>query len=132
MIFEHESCVIAKFKDHLHFNHRLKEHNLLPQSLRFNPPVKSKEGYRIANKAGLAYLRLRISNCHTIIKEHSKILADVSARRQETLDMGTFDSLKHFIMGKTQWETQQRRARHTKKLAKIIPATNVPDKVFER
>ena len=63
--FEHESRTIAKFKDHLNFNHRLKDHKLLPQSLRFNLPIKCKEGFLIAKKAGHAYHRLLNSNCHT-------------------------------------------------------------------
>ena len=77
---EHESHVIDKFKDHLHFNHQLKEHNVLPQSLHFNPPIKTKEGYHIATKVGLMYLRLRIMNCHTIIRQHSEVLLDVSSK----------------------------------------------------
>ena len=31
-VFEQDSRVIAKFKDHLHLNHRLNEHNVLTQS----------------------------------------------------------------------------------------------------
>ena len=38
--FERETLAIARFKSHLNFNHRLKENRVLPDSLRFNPPIK--------------------------------------------------------------------------------------------
>ena len=69
---------VTRFKDHLHFNHRLKDNNILPKSLQFNPPIKSKEGWKIVRKAGQAYLRLRISNCHTQIKKFAQRLSQTT------------------------------------------------------
>ena len=66
---------ITTFKDHLYFNHRLEDNNIMPKSLQFNPPVKSKEGWKIARKARQAYLRLRSLNCHTQIKKFSQHLS---------------------------------------------------------
>ena len=70
--FEREMLVITRFKNHLNFNHRLKENRVLAKSLRFNPPIKCKEGYNIVKKAGLAYLRLRINNCHIQIHKRCR------------------------------------------------------------
>lgn len=78
-------------------------------------------------KAGLAYLRLRITNCHMIIRKHLEALLDVSSKLREILDVTTLDILDCTVRSKTQWETQQRRSRHANKLAKIIPAGSTPD-----
>ena len=72
--FEREMLAITRFKNHLNFNHKLKENRVLPNSLRFNPPIKCKEGYDIAKKAGLTYLRLRITNCHIQFQQRHRKL----------------------------------------------------------
>ena len=88
---------VTKFKDHLHFNHRLKDNNILPKSLQFNPPVKSREGWKIAKKAGQAYLRLRISNCHKQIKKFSQRLSQTSLKLREMINKESFDTLLHTV-----------------------------------
>jgi hypothetical protein len=37
---------IAKYRSNLYFNHRCKENKVLPFSLRFKPPIRSKKGYK--------------------------------------------------------------------------------------
>ena len=76
---------VTRFKDHLYFNHRLKDNNILPKSLQFNLPVKSREGWKIAKRAGQAYLRLRISNCHTQIKKFSQLHSNSERQLIENL-----------------------------------------------
>ena len=70
--FERKSIALARYKKHLTFNHLLKSHGVLPPSLSFTPPIRTKEGYKIARKAGLKYLRLRITHCHNNIKALTK------------------------------------------------------------
>lgn len=124
---------MTRFKDHLYFNHRLKDNNILPKSLQFNPPVKSREGWKTARKAGQAYLRLRISNCHTQIKKFFQHLSQTTHKLREMVNKESFDTLLHTIKQKSQWEAQRRRKCHNKKLQNILPrppthGTNLKDK----
>ena len=130
---ERETLSITRFKDHLYFNHRLKDKNILPKSLQFNPPVKSREGWKIARKAGQAYLRLRISNCHTQIKKFSQRLSQTTHKLREMVNNESFDTLLRTIKLKSQWEAQRRRKCRTKRLQSILPrppthGTNLKDK----
>ena len=55
---ERKTTALARYKKHLTFNHTLKRENVLPPSLNFTPPIRSKAGYKIARNTGLKYLRL--------------------------------------------------------------------------
>ena len=149
---ERVTLSVMRFKDHLHFNHqyiqyntyiidrspqglfsRLKDNNILPKSLQFNPPVKSKEGWKIARKAGQAYLRLRILNCLTQIKKLSQRLSQTTHKLRQMIYKESFDTLLLTIKQRSQWEAQRRRKRHKKKLQNILPRppthkTNLKDK----
>ena len=118
---ERVTLSVTRFKDHLHFNHRLKDNNILPKSLQFNPPVKSREGWKIATKAGQAFLRLRISNCHTLIKKLSQRLAQTTFKLREMINKESLDTLLHTIKQRSQWEAQQRRENYKKKLHNTLP-----------
>ena len=118
-VYEHTSYKINKFKDHLHFNHRLKENNCLPPSLQFNSPIKSKKGFEIANRSGMAYLRLRISDCHYQIKKLNNILSETTNVLQSKLDDNTWPQLKSTVDNKNKWITNKRRDTQEKKLKKI-------------
>ena len=104
---ERVTLSVMRFKDHLHFNHRLKDNNILPKSLQFNPPVKSKEGWKIDRKAGQAYLRLRISNCHRQIKKLSQCLSQTTHKLREMIYKESFDTLLRTIKQRSQWEAQR-------------------------
>ena len=98
-----------------------------------DPPVKSKEGWKIARKAGQAYLRLRISNCHTQIKKFAQRLSQTTLELRELVDKESLDTLLCTIKQRSQWEAQRRRKCHKKKLQNILPRpptheTNLKDK----
>ena len=65
---ERKTTAPARYKKHLTFNHTLKRENILPPSLNFTPPIRSKAGYKFARNTGLKYLRLRITECHQSIR----------------------------------------------------------------
>ena len=58
------SINVCKEYEHLRFNHRCKNENILPKSLHFRPPVKTNKGYKIAKNFGKQFLNLRISESH--------------------------------------------------------------------
>ena len=99
---ERDTLSVKRFKDHLYFNHRLKDNNALRHSLQFNPSIKSREGWKIAKKAGQFYLRLRISNCHTQIKKYSQRLSHTTHKLRELINKESFDTLLHTVEQRSQ------------------------------
>ena len=51
----------ARWKNHHVFSMRCRDEGAVPDSLRIKPPVKTREGYRIAERAGRAFLSARIN-----------------------------------------------------------------------
>ena len=54
---------IEKQFSRLRFNNACKNLGILPRSLKFSPPIKSRKGYRIAKNFGWQFLNLRITEC---------------------------------------------------------------------
>ena len=52
----------------LKFNHTCNKLGILPKSLRFAPPLRNKQGFKLAEKFGWRFLSLKISECHKFIK----------------------------------------------------------------
>ena len=47
---------LAVAREQLKFNLRCKRNNVLPKSLKFQPPIRTQEGYRCARRTGFRYL----------------------------------------------------------------------------
>ena len=60
------SCYVTVEKEycHLRFNHACKREGVLPKSLRFPPPIKSRKVFQLARKSGWEFPNLRINESH--------------------------------------------------------------------
>ncbi|XP_068716948.1 uncharacterized protein [Montipora capricornis] len=59
----------TQHKCHLFFNHRCKDRQILPPSLRIRPPVQCPKGYKLAKNTGFQFLKLRIEQLHKNISQ---------------------------------------------------------------
>ena len=57
--YERKTVALVRYQHHMTFNHLLKSSDLLPPSLIFTPPVRTKIGYKIARKTEIKYLRIQ-------------------------------------------------------------------------
>ena len=94
---ERKSLSIVKQKEHLTFNHALKRTEILPKSLRFNPPVNCKERFKITKKAGRSFLKLRIQRSHQRIKQLGEQCSDLVRKLSSIISQEHFDSLSKVI-----------------------------------
>ena len=60
----------ARWDNHHIFNMRCRDEGLIPVSLRIKPPVRTSEGYRIAERASRAFLRARVWETYRKKREH--------------------------------------------------------------
>ena len=66
------NITIEKGYSHLRFKHTCKLIGILPKSLRFSPPIRTRKGFQLARKSGWKFLNLRISDSHQKIN-HCKL-----------------------------------------------------------
>ena len=118
--FERKSIALARYKKHLTFNHLLKSHGVLPPSLSFTPPIRTKEGYKIARKAGLKYLRLRITHCHNNIKALTTTLHDLSLELESKLSREHLRTLQETVKQSTTATSERVSKTHAKKLNQLL------------
>ena len=55
------------------FNHRCKSEGLIPKSLRFSPPIRTKRGFKLAREYDNKFLKLRITECHIKIEQLKQV-----------------------------------------------------------
>ena len=113
---ERKSLNIVKQKEHLTFNHALKRGQILPKSLRFNPPVKCKEGFRITKKAGWSLLKLRIQSSHQRIKQLDEQCSDLVRKLSSIISQEHFDALSKVISHNASKLKEKVKNRHSQKL----------------
>ena len=86
-------ALIEKEFSHLRLNHECKRNNLLPKSLRFRPPIKSRKGFKLARKMGWKFLKLRISDSHRKINMCKTEIFELGTKLQNLLTSTEWKSL---------------------------------------
>ncbi len=111
---------IAKYRSHLYFNHRCKDNKVLPFSLRFKPPIRSKKGYKQMVNAGFSFLRLRINDCHQSIQrlrsDWQRLFGELSA----LIDCSEIQWIEEFCRSEERKESLKQREKHDRKLLRLI------------
>ena len=92
-----KSLNIVKQKEHLTFNHALKRTEILPKSLRFNPPVNCKERFKITKKAGRSFLNLRIQSSHQKVKQLGEQCSNLVRKLSLIISQEHFDALSKVV-----------------------------------
>ena len=121
----------ARHRRHLHFNHRCKDLQVLPTSLRIKPPVRTPKGWKLTKNMGFQFLKLRIEETHKKIRSltrEKELALDFLRSRLTTCD---FKHLKTFVHEQQQEEYGRIRSLHSKKLQALTSKLNVssPDTV---
>ena len=89
---------LARFKNHSIFNLRCKKLRVIPPSLRVSCPVRTKEGFRGADRAGHAFVRehLRCSERRKRDLEEDRKWTEIGLRRRMGNDVfERFDQLEN-------------------------------------
>ena len=130
--FERKSIALARYKKHLTFNHLLKSNGLLPASLTLTPPIRTKAGYKIARKAGLKYLRLRITQCHNKIKALTTTRQELTVKLESKLSREHLRALQETVKQSTTDTSERVSQTHAKKFSQLTnnkkPSPPVVDK----
>ena len=111
--------MLSRYNKHLTFNHLLKSNGFLPPSLTFTPPIKTKAGYKIARKAGLKYLRLRITHCHNNIKTLTTALQDLAVKLESKLSREHLRALQDTVKHSTTVTPERVSQTHAKKFSQL-------------
>ena len=90
---------LVKQRCHLHFNHRCKDLNVLPPSLRVKPEVNSVNGHALARQYGQNMLRLRITENHQRIRKFERDLMPLENTIRNTCGERLWRRLQRELVG---------------------------------
>ena len=85
---------MATAREQLKFNLRCRNNNILPKSLRFSPPIKTKEAFKIAFHTGKQYLNCFIKNDHFRIRKYSNEINSISENLNNVLPSHLYNFIK--------------------------------------
>ena len=117
---------ITRQKCHLFFNHRCKDRQLLPPSLKIRPPVQCPKGYKLAKNTSLQFLKLRIEHSHKQIRKlnyEKDKQTEFQRANMEPDDLKRTEALFSDLQRK---EHLRMRTAHAKKLAALEEKSNRP------
>ena len=89
----------ARWSNHHIFSMRCRDEGLVPQSLKVRPPIRTKEGFRIAERASRAFLSARIRQSYrekTRLEDQGRSLERrLETTMEEGEDQGTlYESIR--------------------------------------
>ena len=92
------SCYVTIEKEYcdLRFNHACKREGVLPKSLRFPPPIKSRKGFQLARKSGWEFLNLRISESYKKIGRAKTLVEEIRFQVNSKSNPEDFNGLMNY------------------------------------
>ena len=98
-----KNATVEKEFSHLRFNHECKRNtnNVLPKSLRFRPPIKIREGFKLARKMGWKFLQLRISDSHRKINVCKREIFELGNKLEDLLTSTEWNNLSLYARQKS-------------------------------
>ena len=88
-------------REQLIFNLRCKRNNILPKSLRLNPPIRNAQGYSIARRNGFSYLRCFIGENHKKINYLNYQLPHVERNLRNIISYAHYQELLKCVLLKS-------------------------------
>ena len=93
---------------------------MLPYSLRFKPPVRSKKGFKLMENTGFSFLRLRIDDCHHSIQRLGSEWSYIFRELSDLLDNSEIRWVEEFCCSKERNASIKLKIKHDKKLSRLL------------
>ena len=119
---EHERSLHkrARCNNHHIFNMRCHDEVLIPSSLKIKPPVKTKEWYKIAERAGRAFLSARIRETYRSRCELSSKVLTLQSQLQSELLAEDYQKVTRLSYAAAENTHDKTKLNQTKKLGKLV------------
>ena len=115
------NITIEKEYSHLWFNHTCKSIRILPKSLRFSPPIRTRKGFQLARKSGWQFLNLRISDSHQKINDCKLQVNSIKEKLGKIMTLSEMNALNQYATVKSKSVQEKTKLSHSKKLQRLIP-----------
>ncbi|CAB4037176.1 Hypothetical predicted protein [Paramuricea clavata] len=109
----------VRYKLHLSYLHQCKDAKSLPSFLQSRPPIDHPKAWKITEKAGWAYLRVLIGNCHNNLRNINVESTELNEKIKKILDENTLGMLKTTISNRCIYEKNKISKRHERKFTKV-------------
>ena len=110
----------ARIDNHHIFNLRCRDEGAIPASLRIKPPVRTREGYKIAERASRAFLRARVRESYRKKREHLLKLGRITAKLEEELDTVDYTKVARLSRAAAEKTHAECKQKHVRKLDALL------------
>ena len=115
-MLERTLCRKARWKNHHVFSLRCRDEGIIPASLRVRTPVRTREGYRIAERASRAFLSARIQQSHSNKVSLEKKSAELETSLRHSLSVEDHHLIDELCIQSAEREFCRTKKRHLDKL----------------
>ena len=111
---------LATAREQLHFNLRCKRQDILPKSLIFQPPIKTRDAYDIAKNSGRQYLKCFIKNDHYRINQCTASIRELKRELTELLPSDLYHTLTEVADNKLKNKTDELKQQLKSKFSALL------------
>ena len=93
---------------------------MIPASLKITSPVRTREGYKIAERASRAFLRARVRESYRKKQEHLLKLGRIATKLEEELDTVDYAKVARLSYAAVEKTHAECKRRHVRKLETLL------------
>ena len=116
---------LARWEQHLTFNHRCKQYNIIPKSLKVRPLVDNQKGRQTACQASRQFLAARISKTASTISHLKHDMFFQKRQLEHALHPSHFEALEHLSNNTRVRESEIRKSNQKKKFDRLRATSNI-------
>ena len=113
------NITIEKEYSHFRFNHTCKSIGILPKSLQFSPPIRTRKGFQLARKSGWQFLNLRISDSHQKINHCKLQVNSIKEKLGKIMTLSEMNALNQYATVKSKSVQEKTKLSHSQKLQRL-------------
>ena len=121
LVREHERSLHkrARCSNHHIFSMKCRDEGVFPASFRIKPPVKTREGYRIAEQASRAFLSVRIHKTYRSKRDLSSKIRTLQSQLQCKLQADDYQKVIQLSYSAAESTHAKAKLNHTRKLDRL-------------
>ncbi|PFX13167.1 RNA-directed DNA polymerase from mobile element jockey [Stylophora pistillata] len=114
------ASTVRRIRQQLWFNHRCKDHGLVPAGLKLKPPLNTQEAIQIVKATCRRLVKARINDCHRRLKHHRNKLRQLHDQLKQLIPTDLLDTVTTIADKRANKTTERARTGHQQKLTRLL------------
>ena len=111
---------VRRIRQQLWFNHRCKDHGLVPAGLKLKSPLNTQEAIQIVKATCRRLVKARINDCHRRVKSYNNRRQQLHDKLNQLIPTELLDTITTIADKRANKAIERARTRHQQKLTRLL------------